>query len=105
VPSLPWLLQPRPDRLQNTSLIHMIRTTSHRFTLASVRIQNVALLHVLFIWFITSGCSIRHYALNKVADALAQSGTTFSSDDDPELIKTAAPFSLKLMESLLAENP
>jgi len=82
-----------------------MRTTSHRFTLASVRIQNVALLHVLFIWFITSGCSIRHYALNKVADALAQSGTTFSSDDDPELIKAAAPLSLKLMEAILEESP
>jgi predicted anti-sigma-YlaC factor YlaD len=52
-----------------------------------------------------SGCSIRRYASNKVADALAQSGTTFSSDDDPDLVKAAAPFSLKLMESLLAENP
>jgi predicted anti-sigma-YlaC factor YlaD len=41
----------------------------------------------------------------KAADAVAQSGTTFSSDDDPELVKAAAPFSLKLMETLLAENP
>lgn len=32
-------------------------------------------------------------------------GTDFSSDDDPELIRAAAPFSLKLMESLLAESP
>jgi predicted anti-sigma-YlaC factor YlaD len=52
-----------------------------------------------------SGCSIRRYAINKAADALAASGSTFASDDDPELIKAAAPFSLKLMESLLAENP
>jgi predicted anti-sigma-YlaC factor YlaD len=43
--------------------------------------------------------------MNKVADALAQTGTAFSSDDDPQLIKDAAPFSLKLMESVLAENP
>ena len=56
-------------------------------------------------WFAGSGCSIRHYALTKAADALAHSGTAFSSDDDPELIKAAAPFSLKLMESLLAEDP
>jgi predicted anti-sigma-YlaC factor YlaD len=54
---------------------------------------------------LNNGCSIRHYALNKAADALAKSGTTFSSDDDPDLIKSAAPFSLKLMESVLAENP
>jgi len=44
-------------------------------------------------------------AVNKVGDALAGGGTTFSSDDDPELIKSAVPFSLKLMESLLAESP
>lgn len=51
------------------------------------------------------GCSIRRIAVNKVGNALAGSGTTFASDDDPELIKAAAPFSLKLMESLLSENP
>jgi predicted anti-sigma-YlaC factor YlaD len=60
---------------------------------------------LLSVFFASNGCSIRHYALNKASDALAHSGTTFSSDDDPELIKAAAPFSLKLMESLLAENP
>jgi predicted anti-sigma-YlaC factor YlaD len=52
-----------------------------------------------------SGCSITRYVQNKAADAIAQSGTTFASDDDPELVKSAAPFSLKLMESLLADNP
>ena len=52
-----------------------------------------------------NGCSIRRFAMNKAADAIAQSGTTFASDDDPELIKAAVPFSLKLMESFLAENP
>ncbi len=51
------------------------------------------------------GCSIRQYALNKLGDALAQSGSTFAADDDPDLVKDAVPFSLKLMESLLAETP
>src|SRR6185369_1708316 len=51
------------------------------------------------------GCSIRRYAINKAADALAASGSTFASDDDPDLVKAATPFSLKLMESLLAESP
>jgi len=51
------------------------------------------------------GCSIKRMAVNKVGDALAGSGTTFASDDDPELVKAAVPFSLKLMESLLSENP
>lgn len=51
------------------------------------------------------GCSLKRLAVNKLGDALAGSGTTFSSDDDPELIRDAVPFSLKLMESLLAESP
>ncbi len=52
-----------------------------------------------------SGCSIKRVAVNKVGDALAGGGTTFASDDDPELVKAAVPFSLKLMESLLNESP
>ncbi len=51
------------------------------------------------------GCSIRKIAVNKLGDALAETGSTFASDDDPELIKAALPFSLKLIESLLAESP
>jgi len=53
----------------------------------------------------STGCSVKHLAVNMVGDALAGSGATFSSDNDPELIKAAVPFSLKLMESLLAESP
>ncbi len=53
-----------------------------------------------------AGCaSVQKVAVNKVGDALAGSGTVFASDSDPELIRAAAPFSLKLMESLLAGNP
>ena len=51
------------------------------------------------------GCSIKRLAVNKLGDALAGGGTTFASDDDPELVKAAVPFSLKLMESLLNESP
>jgi predicted anti-sigma-YlaC factor YlaD len=52
-----------------------------------------------------SGCSIKHYALNRAADALSGTGGAFASDDDPDLIKAAIPFSLKLMESILSETP
>ena len=54
---------------------------------------------------ITAGCSVKRIAVNKVGDALAGGGATYASDDDPELVKAAVPFGLKLMESLLAENP
>jgi predicted anti-sigma-YlaC factor YlaD len=50
-------------------------------------------------------CSFRRMAVNQLGNALAGSGTTFASDDDPELIKAAVPFSLKLMEGLLDESP
>jgi predicted anti-sigma-YlaC factor YlaD len=60
---------------------------------------------VLLVCAAMTGCSIKRMAVNKVGNALAAGGTTFASDEDPELIKAAAPFSLKLMESLLAENP
>lgn len=52
-----------------------------------------------------TGCSINRLAVNKLGDALAESGTTFSSDDDPELVQGALPFSLKLIESLLSSSP
>src|SRR2546427_10230409 len=64
-----------------------------------------AFLATLLLSLAATGCSIRRFALNQAADALAGSGAAFASDDDPDLIKAAAPFSLKLMESLLAENP
>jgi predicted anti-sigma-YlaC factor YlaD len=60
---------------------------------------------LLLAWFAGSGCSIHRYALNQASDAVAQSGATYASDDDPELVKAAAPFGLKLTESLLANNP
>ncbi len=52
-----------------------------------------------------SGCSVKKFAINKLGDSLASGGTTFTSDDDPDLVGDALPFSLKLMESLLAESP
>ena len=54
---------------------------------------------------IAPGCSIKKIAVKKLGDALAESGSTFASDNDPQLVKDALPFSLKLIESLLAESP
>src|ERR1019366_2971308 len=68
-------------------------------------ITKLLCLTTLCLAVIGSGCSIKRMAVNKVGDALAGSGTTFASDDDPELVKAAVPFSLKLMESVLNENP
>jgi len=53
----------------------------------------------------SGGCSIERFAANKLGDTLAASGTTYSADEDPELIGAALPFSLKLMESVLVSTP
>jgi predicted anti-sigma-YlaC factor YlaD len=54
---------------------------------------------------LNAACSPRHWAVDRLGDTLAGGGSTFSADDDPELVRDAAPFSLKLMEGLLAERP
>ena len=51
------------------------------------------------------GCSVKRYAVNRLGDSLAASGTTYTGDDDPDLVGQALPFGLKLIESLLAESP
>ena len=65
------------------------------------RVSILILLSVLGL----SACSLKRMAVNTIADTLAESGDTFASDDDPELIRDAVPFSLKLMESTLADVP
>jgi predicted anti-sigma-YlaC factor YlaD len=67
------------------------------------RLRPILLLLVLAI--AESGCSVKKLAINKMGDSLANGGTTFASDDDPDLVGEALPFSLKLMESLLADSP
>lgn len=60
---------------------------------------------ILPIAFVLSSCAVKKYAIKQVNDAVSGVGTTFASDDDPELIRGAAPFSLKLVESLIEKSP
>src|SRR5512136_2984079 len=66
---------------------------------------SIRMLPMVLSLLLICGCSVRKIAVKKLGDALAESGTTFASDNDPELVKGALPFSLKLIESLLAESP
>jgi predicted anti-sigma-YlaC factor YlaD len=50
-----------------------------------------------------SGC--KTVVVSYAADAAASTGTTYASDDDPELVRDAAPFGLKTMEGLLERTP
>lgn len=69
------------------------------------RRAGIPLMLGMAVAILAGGCSLNRFAVNKLGDALAGSGTTFASDDDPELVGQAIPFSLKLIESLLASAP
>jgi predicted anti-sigma-YlaC factor YlaD len=70
-----------------------------------MRARGAAIVLLGLVAMISAGCSVRRVALRGVADTLAAAGDTFASDEDPELIRDAVPFSLKTMESVLAELP
>jgi predicted anti-sigma-YlaC factor YlaD len=65
----------------------------------------IRLVGVGVLLALSSGCSIKKMAVNKLGNMLASSGSTFTSDEDPELVEAAIPFGLKLYEGLLAESP
>lgn len=70
--------------------------------------SRIKVIHILCLACLVAccgGCSVKKMAIRQVGNAFAGTGTTFSSENDPELIREALPFSLKLMESLLAEIP
>jgi predicted anti-sigma-YlaC factor YlaD len=64
-----------------------------------VRLSAVAALVAL------TGCSLKTTAVKTVANSLSDTGDVFTRDDDPELIRDAVPFALKLYESLLESVP
>jgi hypothetical protein len=71
--------------------------------LGLVRFPAILLLSALAIG--SSACSIKTMAVNTVANTLAEAGTTFTSDEDLQLVGDAIPFALKLYESLLESVP
>src|SRR5690349_5684795 len=60
---------------------------------------------VLAAVVVLQGCSLKTMAVKTVANTLSDSGDVFSRDDDPELVRDAVPFALKLYESLLESVP
>lgn len=69
---------------------------------------------LLIILLVLMGCTriktrAKENMLEEISDALSgSSGTSsslFTGDDDPELIKSALPFALKVFEGLLEANP
>ena len=69
------------------------------------RFRRVLSAAVVWVLLSGTGCSVKKFAIRKLGDALSEAGSTYASDNDPELIRGALPFSLKLIESLLAQTP
>ncbi|HEY1306446.1 MAG TPA: TRAP transporter TatT component family protein [Vicinamibacterales bacterium] len=69
-------------------------------------VRAAALLAVLISAFVIApACSIKTMAVKTVANTLSDTGDVFTRDDDPDLIRDATPFALKLYESLLESVP
>ena len=84
--------------IPNPKLAHL------SFSCSRGSLARVGVAVVLFA-LVNVGCAVKKIAVNKLGNAIAAGGTTYASDDDPELVREAVPFSLKLMESLLEESP
>ncbi len=67
--------------------------------------NGVRMAMLLALALAVSGCSMRRIAADHLGDTLSSGGGVYASDDDLDLIRDATPFSLKLMESVLAERP
>lgn len=68
-----------------------------------MRFPSIAAVTVLLT--LSAGCSIRRIALKSIGGALSNAADEFARDEDPELVKGALPFSLKVMETILRDNP
>src|SRR4029079_16661163 len=66
-----------------------------------MRYQMVALMAALAI----AGCSPKKMGINRMADALPSTASTFTRDTDPEFVRQAAPSTLKMVEMLLEDSP
>lgn len=63
------------------------------------------ILILIMLAMLASGCSIKKVAVNSIGNALSDGGGVWMSDNDPELVKEAIPFGLKMNESLLEVSP
>ncbi len=60
---------------------------------------------LLLVATLAAGCSVKKMAINTVGNALAEGNSVYATDEDPDLVREAVPFGLKLVESLLVQAP
>lgn len=64
-----------------------------------------ALCLVLFILGAISGCSVKHMAVDQIATMVDTGMAAFESDDDMQMLKSAFPANIKLLEAMLVNQP
>ncbi len=73
-----------------------------------ISMKKIGIALLLFVLlFVFGGCStIEKAGINMISDIMAGEGSSelFTTDDDPELVKDALPFILKMYEMLVSEN-
>jgi predicted anti-sigma-YlaC factor YlaD len=69
------------------------------------RVQRAPLLLLILFVMLPPLAGCRSAGLSLAAAAMSGSGSTYATDDDPELVRDAVPFGLKTMEGVLAEKP
>jgi predicted anti-sigma-YlaC factor YlaD len=62
-------------------------------------------LCVFLLLLALAACSPKRIGINRMADALTATATSYGRDDDIELVRAAAPATLKLVEMMLDEAP
>lgn len=67
-----------------------------------LRFQCVAVVAAAML---ACACSPKRIGMSRMADALAATATTYRSDNDIELVRVAAPSTLKLVEMMLDQAP
>jgi predicted anti-sigma-YlaC factor YlaD len=60
---------------------------------------------LLVLLALLPACSVRKSAFKTIGSALSGAADEFARDEDPELVRGAIPFSLKVMETVLKEDP
>ena len=76
-----------------------------RVSTSARRTRPIAPAAIIIALAVAPGCSLKTMAVKTVANTLSDTGDVFTRDDDPELVREATPFALKLYESLLESAP
>ena len=65
----------------------------------------LTLLSIAFVMVAGPACSFKRMGLERMANAISATASTYSRDNDPEFVRLAAPSTLKMVEMLLDDSP